>query len=300
MAREDILTALQIALTQKEGPPPADDNTLIQKMIATNETMTGSDQGVTLTASDPTKFVWGGNNAQGQYISPGWKWSQGEYKRTYRDVILFDKPVAYYRLGETTGMTVANDSSGNGNTGTIHGGVTLQQPGILTSDAAMKFDGVSGYVSLPSGFLYAVTFSREAWVKTSTMGSGYSWEWIVNYTDYSTNNSVGSWCGINPSGQINYTTSAGMNYAGGPNLLDNAYHHLVWTFDNGVLYLYVDGKQVANFSGLSVPVSGLNSVIGQRDDQFEFFNGLIDEVAIYNYVLTAQQVQNHYNARAFN
>ena len=52
----------------------------------------------------------------------------------YRAAVLADSPLAYWRLGETSG-TVAHDETGNGHDGTYVGGVTLGQPGALTGDA---------------------------------------------------------------------------------------------------------------------------------------------------------------------
>jgi hypothetical protein len=90
MAREDILTALQIALTQKEGPPAPDANVLLQKMMAPNDSITPDDSsGVTLSVLDPSTFVWGGNVQQVAsvmgagtvfYVTPNWKYGQGQYK----------------------------------------------------------------------------------------------------------------------------------------------------------------------------------------------------------------------------
>lgn len=45
---------------------------------------------------------------------------------SYASVVLADKPVAFYLLNETAG-TVAHDASGHGNTGTLQGGIVLNQ-----------------------------------------------------------------------------------------------------------------------------------------------------------------------------
>lgn len=79
MAREDLLANLLLQLTQKESPPPQDDNTLIQKMIAPNDSAQLSDGAPTFTVLNPTNFKWGGL-VNGQYQSPGWKWNQGQWK----------------------------------------------------------------------------------------------------------------------------------------------------------------------------------------------------------------------------
>src|SRR4051812_1334419 len=51
----------------------------------------------------------------------------------YSSAVLALSPIAYYRLGESSGTTAA-DSSGNGLNGTYNGGVTLGQPGGIFGD----------------------------------------------------------------------------------------------------------------------------------------------------------------------
>ena len=93
--------------------------------------------------------------------------------------MLADSPEAYWRLDETSGTT-ANDSSGNGLNGTLAGGVMLGAVGGLTSDtdAAMSFDGSTGYVSLPSGFSdFTGGLTIEAWIYPTSTGS---WARVVD------------------------------------------------------------------------------------------------------------------------
>lgn len=77
MAREDLLANLLLQLTQKESPPPQDDNTLIQKMIAPNDSAQLSDGAPTFTKLIPANFKWGGTGH-----TAGWLWNQGQWKGT--------------------------------------------------------------------------------------------------------------------------------------------------------------------------------------------------------------------------
>ena len=67
----------------------------------------------------------------------------------YRDEILADQPIAYWRLGESSGTT-AFDQAGPTN-GSYQNGVTLGQSGALItgSDSAAAFDGVDDQVTVP-------------------------------------------------------------------------------------------------------------------------------------------------------
>ena len=70
---------------------------------------------------------------------------------TYASTVLNDGPALYDRLGDPSGA-ISPDSSGNGNTGSYAGGVTLNQPGALVNDpdGAALFNGSTGYVRAPN------------------------------------------------------------------------------------------------------------------------------------------------------
>jgi|GEM_PF-2345855 hypothetical protein len=83
----------------------------------------------------------------------------------------------------------------------------------------------------------------------------------------------------------------------------NTWHHIVMVYDEefpGVIF-YLDGQEVDRVEGL---IEFLNSghdeeiYIGATRESIgeHVFNGYIDEVAVYTYALTANQVAAHYNA----
>jgi hypothetical protein len=87
------------------------------------------------------------------------------------------------------------------------------------------------------------------------------------------------------------------------NAADGLWHHVVAVHDAGTntVYLYVDGNQVdvqtsAVFSGDFASDANLN--IGWLNiAPFYYFNGSLDEIAVYNEALTATEVEDHYNAQ---
>jgi Concanavalin A-like lectin/glucanases superfamily len=96
--------------------------------------------------------------------------------------------IAYYPLDELSGLT-AKDRSGNGYDGTLHGAVTVAQPGLTKGDSStsMSFDGSSGYIScpttgLPSG---ASPFTLECVVRMPTLPSAHSYNMFLSFGDYS-------------------------------------------------------------------------------------------------------------------
>jgi hypothetical protein len=70
----------------------------------------------------------------------------------YSATILGDKPIGYWRLGESDPSLPAADATPDGNNGTYVGAVTLGQPGAILgdTDTAAAFDGSSTFVDIPS------------------------------------------------------------------------------------------------------------------------------------------------------
>ena len=85
-------------------------------------------------------------------------------------------------------------------------------------------------------------------------------------------------------------------------MLDNNWHHIVATRDNytDTLYLYVDGVNRSFASDTSVGLVGRQAdlIIGADTSLTNNWDGLIDQVKIYNRTLTAQQVASLYNRSA--
>ena len=80
---------------------------------------------------------------------------------------------------------------------------------------------------------------------------------------------------------------------------DGQWHHVVGTFDGNKLSLYVDGQLDATASLVTAPrkihITDEPVYIGgnsQKEDRN--WNGLVDEVRIYNYALSEQEIQDKY------
>lgn len=208
----------------------------------------------------------------------------------YASVVLTDHPVGYWRMDAASGTTEL-DRSGNGNSGTITGGVTLNQAGaIADGDAAELFDGSSGYLTMGNVAALTMTggpLSIECW---ATIVAG-----TVNAGLCGTSITHGYMILWNNKAQITFYAGDGntTNYA----LSDTAWHHFVGTWDgttnaNGIKF-YVDGALKQQGTAVSASLSATGFTIG-RDINQGFFNGSIDEVSVYNVALTPAQILNHY------
>ncbi len=210
---------------------------------------------------------------------------------TYKDVVLADNPIGYWRLGESTG-TVAVDETGNNN-GTYVGSPTLGQPGLVTGgNTSVNFNGISQYVNIgnPSAF-QLTTGTSECWIKTANAGDSFRGIFVKQL----------AW-GILTVDRIlgTYDWTFDNIKTTGIYIEDNLAHHVVVTLQSGLtngLKIYVDGV-LRLTSQMTVKSQSQPLEIGRGDsaNNGQFFTGLIDECAIYNYILTASQISAHYSA----
>jgi hypothetical protein len=215
---------------------------------------------------------------------------------SYASVVGADAPVGWWRLGETSGTTAANQAGGGA--GTYAGGVTLNQPSLLATDMvnrAVAFNGSSGRVTVANAAALQLTnrVSLEAWIRPTSLPSTGVFRTVMTKAEsYSLQfNGPRLELTIIQSGtRRRLQTPTGAIVAGGT-------YHVVGTFDGTTQRLYVNGAQVASaaLSG-SATVTTSPLVIGSWDGSSEFFNGTIDEPAVYNAVLSATQVAAHYRA----
>jgi hypothetical protein len=210
---------------------------------------------------------------------------------SYAAAVLADRPVAYYRLGEVPGSTIAVDSSGAGNNGTYENGPTLRVPGLIsnTTDTAVNF--ATGDVVIPDAanldFVNA-PFTIEAWVSGTYPGGNQR---VFDKSAAGTGIGYGLDLGADNVRLLGCT-----NFAPPVTLSGNTTYHVVGVSDGaGTGSIYVNGSLVMSGPYSSCqPYTG-TAHIAVANDGTAHFDGTIDEVAVYNYALPAQRISAHYN-----
>ncbi len=198
--------------------------------------------------------------------------------------------VSHWKFDDGSGTT-AYDSAGDNN-GTIYGA----QWTTGQIDGALSFDGAGDYVNCGSDSSLDITdaITIGAWVKRPNFETHGM---IVGKTN---GNSVTAGYGLS-----SYTDGLEFNfYSGGwrrttprVTIPANEWHHVVGTFDGNDAYLYVDGEQSASlgYVGTIIPATGHSLHIGYwRPRRPCYFHGSIDEVAIYDRALSAEEIQRIY------
>ena len=195
--------------------------------------------------------------------------------------------VAAYSFDEGSGSTVA-DSSGNGNTGTISG-ATWTAAGKYGS--ALSFNGTSARITVPNSASLQLSsgMTLEAWVDPASVSSG--WRDVIykgndNYYLMGTTDHSGV-----PAGGGTFA-GANANAFAAATLATNSWSYLAATYDGATLRLYVNGTLAASQATSGAITSSTNPLtIGSDPIWGQYFNGLIDQVRIYNTALSASQIQ---------
>jgi hypothetical protein len=213
---------------------------------------------------------------------------------------LWNDLLAYYTADNTP-----NDSLGNYN-GTLVNGATYGT-GIINQ--GFSFDGVNDYVDLGNNLDFDGTtpFSISTWVKFDVLGN---FEFIFSKRDL-----TGFFRGYSihkrTTNEIEFQVA---NSAGGgqnrlalytsTQLTNNTFYHCVVTYDgsrnpNGVK-IYLDGVSdtlVTRNNTLTDTISNSGNLwLGNYYNSP--FNGLLDEVGIWDRVLTPSEVTELYNSGA--
>jgi hypothetical protein len=231
----------------------------------------------------------------------------------YGGAIIADGPVAYWRLGESSG-TVAHDYYG-GHDGTYFA-ATLGQPGYssIDPDTAAAFSGASGsYVGNINGsqinFSGHTNFTLEAWVngqpgqaeEATIIAKGIGGSGTTATEQFSIDVTAGHYRFFTRQGDAN-NTLIDANAASGP---DGTWQHVVGVYDDqgNTMYIYVNGNlegthatRTGGTIAGTTPVSIGSKRLGNDPAYNGSFNGLIDEVSIFPNALSASQVLAHYAA----
>ena len=225
----------------------------------------------------------------------------------YRSAVLADSPAAYWRLGESSGTT-AVDQVGVYN-GTYINSPTLGVDGIFAGNTAAGFNGTTQNVNCGTmaAFLNGRTvgLAIEAWIRT-TAGGFIAGKWGPNSTqqriyfirDGNGSVSFGIYGGSGGSGGYR----VGITPAG-------AAPNGVWTHVVGVwvsttsMAIYINGvSQAITYFLTGTTTSSLaastNDFRISSESAGNFFNGSIDEVAIYS-SLSPARILAHYNAAGY-
>ena len=198
--------------------------------------------------------------------------------------------IAWWKLDDGSGNT-AVDSSGNAHNGTLLGD-TSWVDGI--DGGALAFDGDGDYVDIGKDQSFDITnqITVSAWIKVSAFDR--EWQTIVAKGDRAwrlQRNWGESTLEFACSGLVVPGTDWGQIY-GTTDVNDGHWHHVAGVYDQEKLYLYIDGNLDASAEAPgTIRVNDEPVYIGENSQMpNRFWNGLIDDVRIYSYALSAKEI----------
>lgn len=195
--------------------------------------------------------------------------------------------IAYWKFDETSGATIAADSSGNGNHGALNSMDPASDwvPGRVGN--ALDFDGSDDRVEVLASASINDLGNRTVCFWSYPRVLGGSNRIIVSKYDNSFN--VG-W-DVYQNGSA--TSMGGVGYNETASSTDNVWQHYCTTRSGSTLTIYKNGVIVPGATGAYGSAgsdAAYNLYIG-RDNSGDPFNGMIDELRIYNRVLTLTEIQ---------
>ncbi len=211
--------------------------------------------------------------------------------------------LADWSFSEDKGTTAA-DSSGNGNTLALTGGVTwgpttiagaTQQPQGPTTPqlgTGLALDGTDAgaYASASGIDLNDKSFTVEFWAKQNDTGR---LEYVINQGDPAS--AGGLQIGFNASN--NFFVSFGGSTLTTPTN-DNNWHEWAVTFNSttGQRIIYRDGMAMTSDTAKPIAIAGsIPTFLIGKSDSF-YFDGNVDEVRVWTVVRTQTDIQNNMNS----
>jgi hypothetical protein len=206
----------------------------------------------------------------------------------------------YWRLGETSG-TIAYDESANHRDATYIHDPFLGLPGAIANDTntSVGFNSRNQYVGWIPTSSYSGAFTVEAWVKekqlhpvetffsTRTKAAEFSF-------DFKLDRLAGK--------EIHFDVGDGTKWLSTSSVPFN-FEPYVWYYvaavvsTTGATY-YVDGSAIGSvtYTGIPLLFDATHRVAIGTNTRYnsELFDGAIDEVAVYDYALTAEQIAAHH------
>ncbi|NTV23075.1 MAG: LamG domain-containing protein [Nanoarchaeota archaeon] len=185
--------------------------------------------------------------------------------------------------------TNATDYSGYGNNGTVFGATWNRTGGKV--GGAYAFDGSDDYINTNLSFTGVQNFTVTLWAYTRVQ---------EDYKTFWSSDVAGGGCGgdglfLGNSG-ILYFRVAGAYVTATIANITNRWVHVSATYNPTSRKVFIDGMQNLSDAGGSATTGNVNFQIGAYNNCIanSNFNGSIDEVRVYNYTLSPEQIWADY------
>lgn len=192
-------------------------------------------------------------------------------------------PISHWSFNEGTGIVATDVINGN-NLNLINNPLHV----VGKKGNAIKFDGVNDYASKLSAVKIPTNspMSIAVWIKPVSMTK---WSDIIRKSgSYALQTNSAGYVSFEITGKKDVTSTVK------PTL--NAWTHVVMVFNSGSVKFYKNGVLTSTVSsGGYVPNVGTNNIYVGGTPTTSYFNGVVDELQIFNKALTQSEVTTEYN-----
>ena len=199
-------------------------------------------------------------------------------------------PVAAYSLDTGEGE-VAEDVTGNEHEGEIEGAEWFDRGKY---GKALDFDGENDCITIADAEDLRITedLTVEAWVKPRSLEGPIIYKDTWGYMGHEL--AIGIFGEGTPEAVIGEGEGEFESVTAPEALEPNVWAHLAFTYDGGHMRLYVNGELVDSQAQSEGPPWGEGDLVIGCNPNYppERFDGLIDEVRVYNRALDAGELQN--------
>ena len=216
-----------------------------------------------------------------------------------RSVPQLPEPLLYFPLDEAIGATVAVDSTGKGYDGTVVSSVTFGEsgaPGGSTPSGAARFtDGILDVTTFDvpallgnrdgAGLGDMGNYTMVAWIKPDTAS-------LTGDRFFFGQSSQGIHNGLRNNGRLHQAHWGNDHYAN-TILNDTDWVHATFVYDGAADLgtIYLNGKADSDPTAKASPNGSGNLIIGGRNGGQAWYNGLIDDVAVWDSILTEAHIR---------
>lgn len=203
----------------------------------------------------------------------------------------------------------ANDISGNANNGT-NNGATLTTDRFGNVNSAYSFDGSTSKIKVPhNNSLNAYPITISTWIKSQSNMGGIVSKYVGcsdnGWSIHSNNNKISGY-------YYNFAGGSYVNFdpnTSAININDNSWHQVVETYDTLGGKIFIDGNLISTVSFSGTGTSSVCSTIADLYFGYRvpgnpvscvnynyFFQGIIDDIGIWNRALTSNEILGLYQA----
>jgi hypothetical protein len=190
----------------------------------------------------------------------------------------------------------ARDTSGKGHDGIVHGTV-LSEDRLGRANAAYSFDGVGAYLSIPNHGDFNLTgnYAFSVWIYQKSAIPTWSFRILDKATAARCDGwNLDTWDG-STGRKVRLDVGCPWTISNSAYSL-NEWHHVVASVNQRYVTFYLDAQPNGGGSIPATPTNSLDVYIGAaHNDSSCFFDGVIDDVRIYNRALSPSEVAALYN-----